>query len=94
MQLAATLEKTVTAWKREHTRELILPKLLVKPLAALTEVSKDTVPGYVVRKADCWKNTTMKMNKVSGRSCKQRSIIQTDTQADAYQRACTQHAQT
>ncbi len=41
--------KPVIVWKRRYTWELILPTLLLKSLAALTEVSKDTVPGYAVR---------------------------------------------
>lgn len=43
-------------FRREDTWRLIVLTLLVKSLAALTKVSKDTVPGYAVRHTSCWKN--------------------------------------
>lgn len=48
--------KSQPQFRREDTWRLIVLTLLVKSLAALTKVSKDTVPGYAVRHTSCWKN--------------------------------------
>ena len=63
----STLQSMVTCLKLHSnsraaaivwTRELILPMLLLKSLAAVAKVNKYTVPGNAVRHTSGWKNTS------------------------------------